>query len=781
MPPKDKKAESLEDHVKRYGEREIRENFIPVDESDLRGAIDIPVKSTPITEVIEKPGDKIIKKTVKKTRKTKKTSKKKTSKKSKSNGKSWENDFKIPGPKKLSDKGYTLIITEKPQAALKIANALAEGKVLKNSLNNVAYYTLQRNGQDIQVVCAVGHLFSLAQVKARNPWPTFDIKWAPNYLVRKKDFTKRYYDVIAKICKNASEIVVATDYDIEGEVIGLNIVRYICNQDDAGRMKFSTLTSKEIQDAFEKRSASLDWGQGIAGETRHYLDWIYGINLSRALMDAIKTTGKFRLMSIGRVQGPALQIIVNKEKEIQAFKPSKYWDVFLDVSQGGKKLSIKFNKDITKEKELDKFKNLKGRKAIAKTIKTQQKLTPLVPFDLTTLQTESYRLYKITPAKTLEIAQRLYLSGIISYPRTSSQKIPKEIGYDEILNRLKKIFVFVNKKSRANPIEGKKSDPAHPSIYPTGEFHEVDGDDKKIYELIVKRFVACFFSDAILDNKKIEVSIDDFKFNARGMGIREKGWTEIYPMTMKEKEIPDMDGEVNIDSVNIEEKMTQPPKRYSPASIVSELEKKNLGTKATRSSILETLYDRGYIKEKSINATPLGISLIETLEKNSPIIIDEKLTRDLEKDLEQIRNSKKPFEYEKKILDKSYSIILDIGKDFQKHKEEIGKDLVKATENLWEEERKDGEIMQCPSCNKGMLSIKYAKQYSRYFLGCSNYPECNQTYTLPPNGLIKKTDKVCEQCSFNMLMSIRKGKRPWVFCFNPECPSRKDYQGNKEG
>ncbi len=772
MPPKKK---NVEDPVKHYGEQSIREDFVPVDESDLAGAVDVLVKSRDNIETIEnKPfNEKVSKTKVKKT----KTNKPK-SKPTKKNGKSWTEKFK-PESKKLKDKGYILIITEKPQAAQKIADALTEGKVIKNSLGNVPYYTLQRNGKDIQVACAVGHLFSIAQIHARNKWPTFDIQWAPNYLVRKNDFTKRYYDVIAKLSKNASEIVVATDYDIEGEVIGMNIVRYICGQKDAERMKFSTLTSKEIQEAFEKRSKSLDWGQGIAGETRHYLDWLYGINLSRALMDAIKSTGKFRLMSIGRVQGPALHIIVEKEKEIQRFKSEKYWQVFLDINNKKNNVKVKYQKDITNEKDLSKFNGIEGEKGVVKTEKNKQEMPPNAPFDLTSLQTESYRLYKINPNKTLEIAQRLYLGGVISYPRTSSQKIPKEIGYDVILDRLKKRFSFVDKAKRKTPIEGKKTDPAHPSIYPTGEFHELEEDDKRIYELIVRRFVNCFCEDAIIDNKKITFSYNGMNFYARGLGIAKKGWMEVYPIIMKENEIPDMDGDAEIKKSVIEEKMTQPPKRYSPASIISELEKRNLGTKATRANILETLYQRGYIKEKSIEATSLGLSLINTLEKNSPIIIDEKLTRDIELNLESIRNSKNPNKSEEKILDEAKKIIISIGKDFEKNKNKIGDDLVKATETLWESEKKDNEVMPCIECEKGNLGLKYSKEYKRYFLGCSNYPECKKTYSLPPNSLIKKSEKKCEYCGFPMLMSIKKGKRPWIFCFNPECESRKNKESKE--
>src|SRR3989338_7048234 len=252
---------------------------------------------------------------------------------------------KYVAPKiKLNQTGYELIITEKPQAALKISNAL--GKTIQKTLNNVPYYEVSRNGKEIIVGCAVGHLFTLKQNSSANQIPSFDISWTPNYLARKKDFTKRYYDTILKLIKNASSLTIATDYDTEGEVIGMNVMKYLCNQQDASRMKFSTLTKEELENSYENKSAHINWGEAIAGETRHYLDWFYGINLSRALMEAIKTTGKFRIMSIGRVQGPALNMIVQKEKEIQGFKSEIYWQVFITIDDGIKGLELKHNKDI---------------------------------------------------------------------------------------------------------------------------------------------------------------------------------------------------------------------------------------------------------------------------------------------------------------------------------------------------------------------------------------------------------------------------------------------------
>ena len=500
----------------------------------------------------------------------------------------------------LKKRGYELIITEKPQAAMKISSAL--GKAKKNLFQKVPYYEINRKGKKIVIVSAVGHLFTLKQKTPGQEIPIFDIGWIPNFMARKKDFTKRYYDTISKLAKNAGSITVATDYDIEGEVIGLNIVRFICGQKDANRMKFSTLTDKELNESYEEKTQSLSWGQAIAGETRHYLDWIYGINLSRALMEAIKSTGKFRIISIGRVQGPTLKLIVEKERKIQEFKPETYWQVFITI-KNSHELELKHNKDISKKSQLENFENLSGKDIQIHTEKREQIIPPNPPFNLTILQTEAYGFHGITPSRTLQIAQSLYLSGLISYPRTSSQKLPDSIAYKEILEKVAERYNAKKLIVRKKPIEGKKSDPAHPSIYPTGQIGVLSEEERKIYDLIAKRFIAVFCDNAIVDNKKVAGEIDGLKFSTRGSSIRKKAWMEIYPIRLKEKEIPDLEGEFKIIKTRTEEKQTQPPKRYSPASIISELEKRNLGTKATRANILETLYDRNYIKEKSIEAT----------------------------------------------------------------------------------------------------------------------------------------------------------------------------------
>ncbi|MDP3986945.1 MAG: DNA topoisomerase I, partial [Nanoarchaeota archaeon] len=744
-------------------EEKLVEGFFPVDSGDLKYAIEKPHKeiSPLFINEVEKIGS-LKKRVIKVKRKVSSRKATRVPKKVSRSRKVSAREFKIPNVK-LKDDGYELVITEKPQAALKIASAL--GKSSKRADGSVPYYDVNRNGERIVVACAVGHLFTLTQkTPNRGSYePSFDLMWVPNYLVRKNDFSKKYYDVLIRLVKGAGKLTVATDYDNEGEVIGWNIVRFVAGQKDAFRMRFSTLTEKELNNSYESKSNHIDWGQAVAGETRHYLDWIYGINLSRALMNAIKSTGKFRIMSVGRVQGPTLNLLVEREKKIQSFKSEPYWQIFITIEDGkGKQIELVHSKDIFDEGELDRFKDLVGKKGDAKTEKKEQKLLPNPPFNLTTLQTESYRLFGITPVRTLAAAQSLYLAGLISYPRTSSQKLPPSINYGDILSILSKEYKVEKLITKSKPLEGKKTDPAHPSIYPTGELGigAMSDQEKKIYNLIVKRFLCLFMDDAVVENKKITVNIGSLNFHRKGLSIKKASWLSVYPGRVKEEQIPDFDGEVTVVDSRIESKETQPPKRYSPASIISELEKRNLGTKATRSNIVETLYDRGYIQDQSIKVTPLGISLVDTLEKHSPIIIDEGLTRTFENEMESMQNLNDGFlEKEADVLKKAEETISDILGEFGKKEKEIGEELLKANVQMREQQKEANKLNICPVCKKGNLGVSYSKKTRRYFVACNAYPQCKNTYSLPPNGSIKKTGKVCEDCGFPKLMRLSKGKR----------------------
>ena len=383
---------------------------------------------------------------------------------------------------------------------------------------------------------------------------------------------------------------------------------------------------------------------------------------------------------------------------------------------------------------------------------------------------EMHRHHGFTPARTLQVAQKLYLAGAISYPRTSSQKLPTSIGYEKIMKKLPSTLTkFIKNKK---PIEGSKSDPAHPSIYPTGELPiNMDTDEEKLYNLIMRRFINCFCDDALIATKNIKVTVDKKNFTTKGLEIKEKGWMNVYPTKMEEKEMQDVDGLVTVKEVKIEEKKTQPPRRYTEASIVSELSKRNLGTKATRAMIVETLKKRGYIADKKLRATQLAMAVIEALEKNSPDILDEELTRSFEEKIEKIQTSKSGEKEKQKIIEEAKKVLTKITDDLKKNEAKIGKALASAQGAVREEEREASKVIKCKKCEKGWISLRRSK--FGQFLACNAYPDCKTTFSLPPYGLKKMMEKPCEECNWPKFQSFQKGKRPWEFCANPECPTRK--------
>ena len=661
------------------------------------------------------------------------------------------------------NKEYEIIIAEKPNAAMRIAYALADIAPVKRNFKGVPYWEVNHKGRKIIVLAALGHLFELQEKNPTKEWPIFEVEWK-----LKKSIARRYASVIAFFAKKASEFIVGCDYDVEGELIGFNVLRFICQRENAKRMKFSTLTKHELLDSYENAMSQIDFGQAYAGETRHYLDYYYGINLSRALMEAIKKAGLYHILSIGRVQGPALALVVAKEKEIQNFKPKPYWKVFIKV----KGIKLEYGKEIFNEEEALGFKELEGKNCELFTEKEEKKVFPFPPFDLTSLQLESYRLFGLTPAQTLSIAQRLYLQGLISYPRTSSQKLPPSIGYTRILAKLNKLYFNLTKHiTRKKPIEGKKTDPAHPCIFPTGETAKLSSTEKQIYELIVKRFISCFCLEALVEKKKVRAKVGKYEFSSEGKKVLEKGWLEVYPAKIEEKKLPDIEGKFKIEEVILEKKETKPPRRYTAASLVAELEKRTLGTKATRAMIVDTLYKRGYIKERTIVATNLGIKVVETLEKNCPLILDEALTRSFEQkmnSIQQERDLKNMQKKQKEILEEARKILEKIAKEFKTKEEDIGKELLEAYSTIKKEREKANTLCECPICGEGSL-IVYRSRKNKRFLACN---KCKKSFALPQYGLIKLAEKKCE-CGFPLLLLIKKRRPPWQFCFNPECKTRK--------
>ncbi|MEM3402367.1 MAG: DNA topoisomerase I [Candidatus Hadarchaeales archaeon] len=369
----------------------------------------------------------------------------------------------------------TLIICEKPAAAVKIAGALSEKK-RKKELNGVTYFEVERDGKTLIVVPAIGHLFTLKSKRPLKDYPVYDIEWVPSYVAdRKAAKTKPFIETIRELAKDATEYISACDFDIEGSVIAYNILKNLCGEEavkKAKRMKFSTLTAEELRQAYENLMPRLDFEMIDAGLTRHIVDWYWGMNVSRAMSAAVEAAGKrFIKLSAGRVQTPTLKILAEREKEIEAFKPTPYWLVRLILRIGSSDLEAEHSTErFWRKEEAEKIVTAcKGKKAVVKKIeaRTYQRMPPY-PFDLGSLQAEAYRCFGYTPMRTQQLAQDLYLMGAISYPRTSSQKLPPSIGYETIIKRLGEISTQYReianellKMPTLAPREGPKSDPAH--------------------------------------------------------------------------------------------------------------------------------------------------------------------------------------------------------------------------------------------------------------------------------------------------------------------------------
>ncbi|MEW5996313.1 MAG: DNA topoisomerase I [Candidatus Micrarchaeota archaeon] len=563
-------------------------------------------------------------------------------------------------------------------------------------------------------------------------------------------------------------------------LIGYNVYRFCYGGENGGRMKFSSLVASELAESFENREGSIDFNNAFAGEARHIIDWYYGINLSRALMGALRKAGGFRTMSIGRVQGPALDILAKREKEIAAFVPQDYWEIRTWL-KGTEFLHEAGRFMEAGEAEAVYGKIAKGMNATIENVeKKEVEAWAYPPFDLTSLQLEAYGAFGFPPALTLALAQTLYEGSLISYPRTSSQKLPAKLGLARIIDKLSgnpeyathaKILL---EKKWFRPREGKKEDPAHPAIHPTGmQPGKLSEQEKKLYDLIVRRFLSCFAPPAKIAVTKIKARAGGEGFDANGSHIVEKGWIEFYPYyKSKEKAVAAFANGENtpIEEKKKEKKQTKPPNRYSPASIISELEKKHLGTKATRAVIVDTLFKRGYAEGRSIEVSPFGMRVWEVLATYSPKILDEKLTRKLEDDMEMVVGGRMGKEV---VIEEGKEILIQILDDFKRNEEKIGKELLASVKQTEAESAK----AMCPLCGKPLRVIRM--KTGKQFVGCTGYPDCRNAYPVPFGAYVQLLEKKCPECGGPMA-KIRRTGRAFEMCLVVNCKSKANWGKRKE-
>ncbi len=389
----------------------------------------------------------------------------------------------------------------------------------------------------------MGHLYALTQAGGGWTYPVYEMKWVPASQVNRANTrVNAYIETISTLSKGVYRFVSACDYDQEGSLIAYNVLRYAVGDHSLAysrRMLYSTLTRRDLAASWENMEPTLDYPVIAAGKTRHEVDWLFGINLSRALTLSVrKASGEKKNLSIGRVQGPTLSFVKEREVAIRGYIPVPYWEVYAETMVSDETIPLEYEK-----KRLDREVNARelasecrGRDGkVVDVDKRSERVLPPPPFNLGDLQREAYRVFKVSPTATLRAAEKLYLGTYISYPRTSSQRLPPTLDLRGILEQLGENRAYSKQaeellKSRTlKPRQGGKDDPAHPAIHLTGtKPRRLKEDEARIYDLIVKRFLSCLGKPAMREKIDTEVDVNGHSFYMRGVKTTRKGWFDAY-------------------------------------------------------------------------------------------------------------------------------------------------------------------------------------------------------------------------------------------------------------
>uniref|UniRef100_A0A7C2ZVI3 DNA topoisomerase n=1 Tax=Ignisphaera aggregans TaxID=334771 RepID=A0A7C2ZVI3_9CREN len=590
---------------------------------------------------------------------------------------------------------YILVIAEKPRAAEKIAKAL--GVATKYYINKVPVWVVRRGNENYVIASAVGHMYSLHTFD--RGYPVFNYEWVPRHCVeRGASHVKRFLDVLSALSRKAKLYISACDYDIEGSVICYMLIRNYGDEKRSLRAKFSSLVRQELIKAFENLSG-LDYEMIEAGLCRHVLDWLWGINISRALMDVYKHAFKmFRVLSAGRVQTPTLAHAVDVVLQRRLYIPKPVAYPQITVIIGGRPYRLEYiDEPFTSAVEAKNFLEHVKRNPYAyveQVTTSVSEYPPPYPFNLPDLQAEAYRILKLSPYRTQSLAEDLYLETLISYPRTNSQKLPMGLNNRQIVEKLSLNPLYkplVNQLLSETggvlrPHNGPKDDPAHPAIHPTGETssRKLSPMHWKLYDLIVRRYMATFARAMKVQYVNVVITVHGKKFALKGARILDRGWSKYYPyINIEDKYVPlnlvSKGLLLRIDSAKILLRYTKPPQQPTRLSLLKWMEEVEIGTEATRAEIIETLFRRGYIYTRSryVEVSDLAIALINMLKSYVSELVSVDLTRDFEKMLKEIIMRKTNC---KMIEDKARGVIDFYIKRIKDNKSVLAQELFKYVE-----------------------------------------------------------------------------------------------------
>ncbi len=658
-----------------------------------------------------------------------------------------------------------LVIAEKRNAAQRIAKILSGGNFKTQRVGKNVYYEFILGKDRYHVVPLRGHILQLDYPEEFKRWNLQDlhalVEQEPVRLLKEKGVAR----ILKQVSKNTDMVVVATDYDREGELIGVESLSLLNFKGPVKRAKFSALTEDEIKHAFSNLM-DVNYNLASAAEARQHIDLAWGASLTRFISLASGRRGK-DFLSVGRVQSPTLALIVKREEEIENFVPKPYWNIVARFQKrmifSGGHISNPFWKKEEMQKVWDKVKDAK--EAQVEEFKSQEKhLRPPSPFNTTDFLSEATKL-GFSAARAMRIAEDLYMGGYISYPRTDNTVYPKSLNIHAILKSLKKSAFgeeveTLEKELRKYPTRGSKESKDHPPIVPM-RGAKLEGERGAIYELIVRRFMATLAPDAVYMEKEAIIGVNDEKFKCTGRELEEPGWLKYYKYSkFKESKMPALKvgDRVRVKEIKIEEKETKPPPRYTQSTLIKEMERLNLGTKSTRAEIIQKLFDRGYVRGRPIRPTRIGRALISTLGKNQVQVIKPDMTAKLEKDMDKIEMGK----IEKSaVIQESKEMLTKVLRDLKV--ETVGKVMRESMRYKIGECPEGGDLIYVERkrlvvCEKDGKSIFYA---------------------LPKTGHIEFLDQKCPVCRLPLIRVVRKGQSPQIRCLNPKCEynKKKDYVG----
>ena len=720
-----------------------------------------------------------------------------------------------------------LIVTEKNDAAGQIARLLSEsGKPKADKVYDTPVYRFRMGGEDCVTIGLRGHILQpdfptelkfndtegwfavdtegeimpadLPDGLERPPYKSkrkpylkdgIDIKgwkiaslpylvWAP---IQKLPAEKGIIRSLKNLAKKADSVVIGTDFDREGELIGSDALRQILDVNPdvpVSRARYSAFTKAEIDHAFANL-VDLDQDLADAGESRQYIDLIWGAVLTRYLTTA-RFSGLGNTRSAGRVQTPTLALVVERERERMAFVPEDYWQIRgMGAAQGAAeddrfKIAHKTARFTDKDAAETAYGHVDGATTatVAAVTKRSRKQQPPTPFATTSLQAAA-AAEGISPARTMRIAESLYMAGLISYPRVDNTVYPATLDLGAVVSDLAKInpaLAPVCKKVLAGPMKptrGKVETTDHPPIYPTGEGDPstLDGGQRKLYDLIARRFLATLMGPATIENTKLELDVNGEPFVASGDVLVTPGFREAYPYGLKrDEQMPPLEqgDTVDVFDIKLEAKQTEPPARYSQGKLVQEMEKRGLGTKSTRASIIDTLYQRKYLKNDPCEPSQLGMAIIDALHTYAPRITTPEMTSELEDDMNKVAEGA---DTQTDVVNHSRALLAGMMDGLIEHTEDLSEAIADAV-------TADAKIGVCPKCGKDLV-VKTSAKTRGSFAGCMGWPECDVTYPLPQGRIeaLEGDAAVCPECGAPRVKVHPFRSRAFEQCINPACPT----------